>query len=46
MENSGNETPEKLGSYIVGCTVVQDDIDKYYDQYPVLIDIAELGANL
>lgn len=46
MSNSHNESLDKLGSYIVGCTIVLDDIDEYYKDYPVLEEVAELGAEL
>lgn len=35
-----------MGSRIVGCTIVLDDINFYYAKYPPLLDIAELGASL
>lgn len=46
VENKLNEPLNKLGSYIVGCTIVLDKIDELYKKYPVLEDIAELGAEL
>jgi hypothetical protein len=46
LENKDNESPERLGSYIVGCTIVLDDIDKYFGKYPILSDIADLGSDL
>lgn len=35
-----------LGGYIVGATIVRDDIETLYDIYPELEIIAELGAEL
>ena len=46
LDNSRNETADMLGSYIVGATFVRDDIEQYYEKYPLLEGIAELGAEL
>ena len=46
IANPKNESLDLLGSYIVGCTFVLDDIKKYFADYPVLEEIAELGAEL
>jgi len=44
--NKDNEPLCVLGGYIVGATVVRDDIDELYEQYPGLEMIAELGSDL
>lgn len=46
LRNEHNEPAYMLGGYIVGATIVRDDIDKYYKKYPLLETIAELGADL
>lgn len=46
LKNPKNESPDKLGSYIVGATIVREDIEEYYKKYPLLEEIAELGADL
>jgi len=44
--NVNNEPLYILGGYIVGTTIVRDDIDELYEKYPKLEYIAELGAEL
>lgn len=44
--NKDNKPLHVLGSYIVGITIVRDDIEELYEQYPGLELIAELGAEL
>lgn len=44
--NKDNQPLYILGGYIVGATIVRDDIDELYGQYPGLERIAELGAEL
>ncbi len=44
--NRNKEPLDRLGSYIVGATIVRSDIDYYYDKYPLLEEVAELGADL
>ncbi len=46
LTNKEGEPLSQLGSYIVGCTVVLDNIDDYYKKYPLLEEIAELGSEL
>lgn len=46
LKNDQKYPYETMGSHIVGCTIVRDDIDMYYDRYPPLLDVAELGASL
>lgn len=42
-----DKTPTNIiGGYIVGATIVRDDIDKYNKKYPLLEVIGELGAEL
>ena len=45
-ENKDNKLLYILGGFIVGATIVRDDIDDLYIQYPGLESIAELGAEL
>lgn len=35
-----------VGSYIVGATIAKDGIEQVYKEYPILEEIAELGAEL
>ena len=44
--NKYNKPLHILGGYIVGATIVRDDIDEIYEQYPYLEIIADLGADL
>jgi hypothetical protein len=44
--NPANEPIDMLGSYIVGATIVRDDIGRYYEKYPLLERVADLGADL
>ena len=37
---------DQLGSYIVGATIVADNIEDFYDDYPILHDIEDAGSNL
>lgn len=46
VQNKSDKPLDQLGSYIVGATLVRDDIEEYYSDYPLLGDIAELGAEL
>lgn len=44
--NKDNQPLYILGGYIVGATIVRDDIDELYIKYPGLEMIADLGADL
>lgn len=47
LQNSKNEPLDCLGSYIVGATLARDDWeDVFQDNYPLIYEIAELGAEL
>ncbi|MFZ1302190.1 MAG: hypothetical protein WAQ27_06495 [Candidatus Microsaccharimonas sp.] len=46
LSNPTNVAPDMLGSYIVGATIVQDDSDVLFEKYPLLEELAELGADL
>jgi hypothetical protein len=46
LQNPRGESIDMLGSYIVGATIIRDDIEDYYTKYPLLEKIAELGADL
>lgn len=46
LDNAHNNSPDVIGGFIVGATIVRDDIDSLYDQYPDLEEIAEFGAEL
>jgi hypothetical protein len=46
LDASETTSPEIIGGYIVGTTIVRDDIDTFYKEYPILEEIAELGAEL
>ncbi len=46
IRNDHHEPPYILGGYIVGTTIVRDDIESIYEEYPSLEYIAELGADL
>ena len=46
LKNPKDEPADTLGSYIVGATLVRDDIEQYFEKYPLLENIAELGADL
>ena len=45
-QNRNNEPLHVLGGYIVGATIVRDDIEELYRSYPQFEIIAELGADL
>jgi len=44
--NPDNEPLHTLGSYIVGATIIRDDIEELQEQYPGLELIGDLGAEL
>ena len=47
LQNNKNEPLDCLGSYIVGATLARDDWeDVFQDNYPLIYEIAELGAEL
>lgn len=46
VANKTNEPLHVLGSYVVGATIVRDDIDDLYQQYPDLEMVADLGSEL
>lgn len=45
-ENKNEQPLYVLGGYIVGATLVRNDADELFRQYPLLEPIAELGAEL
>jgi len=45
-ENIDSQPLHILGGYIVGATIVRDDIDELNSRYPELERIAELGSEL
>jgi hypothetical protein len=44
--NKDNEPFHVLGGYIVGATIVRDDIEELDEQYPGLEQIADIGSEL
>lgn len=44
--NEKKDSIDMLGSYIVGATIAGDDYEFYQNKYPLLVEIAELGADL
>ncbi len=44
--SDGELSPDVIGSYIVGYTIIQDNYDDYQKKYPALAAIAELAADL
>jgi hypothetical protein len=44
--NSKEESPDALGSYIVGATILREDYDYYQLKYPLLDDLAEKSSEL
>ena len=47
LKNKEKEPLHVLGGYIVGATIVRDDWEeKFQAHYPLLNEIAELGADL
>ena len=47
LKNKEKEPLHVLGGYIVGATIVRDDWEeKFQARYPLLNEIAELGADL
>jgi len=45
-ENIDSQPLHILGGYVVGATIVRDDIDELNSRYPELERISELGAEL
>jgi len=45
-ENKDNQPQYILGGYIVGATIIRDDIDELNSRYPELERISELGSEL
>lgn len=46
LQNPHDEPIDLLGAYIVGATLARDDIEQHFLLYPLLEEIAELGADL
>lgn len=46
LSNPNDEPLDRLGSYIVGATLVREDIEPIFEACPPLEKIAELGADL
>jgi hypothetical protein len=46
LKNDQQYSYKKMGELIITCTSTRDNIEQYYDRYPPLLDIAELGASL
>lgn len=46
LKEKRGEPIDMLGSRIVGVTIVSEEFEKYYAEYPPLERLAELGAEL
>lgn len=46
LKNDQHYPYSVLGKLMIECMVAIDKIDQYYEKYPPLVDIAELGAAL
>lgn len=46
LKNDQKYSYKTMGDHIVKCTSVHSNIEEYYDKYPPLLDVAELGASL
>jgi hypothetical protein len=46
IENKEKRRPDQVGSLIVGCTLAKDGIEHLFVEYPILEEIAEIGADL
>jgi hypothetical protein len=46
LKNDQKYPYSKIGALIVACTSGKRDINEYFEAYPPLVDVAELGAAL
>lgn len=46
INNADFSKLDDVGSKIVGCTIVDEGIEPVYSEFPILEEIAELGASL
>jgi len=46
IKNDAMKPLDQVGSYVVGATMAEASIDSLFDKYPVLEDIAEIGASM
>lgn len=46
VKNEAQESLDRVGSYVVGCTLAVDGIERLFEDYPVLEEIADIGSEL
>ena len=46
IKNEAREPLDKVGSYLVGCTLAVEGIESLFESYPTLEEIADIGSDL
>lgn len=46
IKNEAQEPLDQVGSHIVSCTVVVEGIERLFESYPTLEEIADIGSDL
>ena len=46
INNDARMTLDQVGSHVVGATMAEAEIDSLFEKYPVLEEIAEIGASM
>jgi hypothetical protein len=46
IKNEALEPLDQVGSYIVGCTLAVEGIERLFESYPTLGEIADIGSDL
>jgi hypothetical protein len=46
IKNDVQEPLDRVGSYIVGCTLAIEGIERLFESYPTLEEIADIGSDV
>lgn len=46
IKNDARKPLDQVGSYVVGSTMAKEGIDGLFEKYPILEEIAEIGASM
>jgi hypothetical protein len=46
IKNEAQKPLDQVGSYIVGCTLAAEGIERLFESYPTLVKIADIGADM
>jgi hypothetical protein len=46
IKNEAQMPLDQIGSYIVGCTLAVEGIEKLFESYPTLVEISDIGSDM